>query len=194
MEEEAMDDIEIRIARAEDAAAVQRIYAHYVKNSAVTFDGEDEAPSVEALRAKMLGVLERFPWLVAVRSDDIVGFSYASPFRSRAAYDWTVETTIYLAPEVRARGIGRMLYERLEELLVRQGVQSMCACIAVTDREHDDHLTDASVHFHRAMGYRDIGTFSNCGFKFGQWYGITWMQKDIGPHDGPPCPLVPFSA
>ena len=186
------DGIIIRTARAEDIEPMRTIYEHYVLNSAATFNGPDEVPAPEAFAAKVTRILTRYPWLAAVRDGEVLGFAYAAPYRERAAYAWDVETTIYLHPDVRGRGIGRALYTRLEELLRAQHVRTMYACVTHTDRTDDPNLTDASPRFHEAMGFTVCGTMRACGFKFGRWYDILWFEKKLISGESAPEPFIPF--
>lgn len=182
-------DIEVRIATLDDAPAVAAIYRYYVETSAATF--EYIAPDVDGIRRRMAAVLDRYPYFVAVRDGDVIGFTYASPLRTRPAYDWSCETTIYVSSGGRTSGVGRALYQALEDALKRMGVLSAYACVA---RPHsgDEHLTDASLRFHERMGYAKVGEFADCGNKFGRWYDIVWMKKDFGSHEPDPVPVVLF--
>lgn len=181
-----MDQIVIRRARLEDAKAILAIYGEYVKNTAITF--EYDVPTKEAFRARMEGTLKKYPYLVAEKAGKIVGYAYAGPYYGRAAYDWCAEVTVYLARGVHGQGIGRKLYEALEEALSRMGILNLYACIAVPHGADDEYLTRNSAQFHAHLGYTLCGTFSLCGYKFGRWYDMIWMEKMIGDHrsDQPP--------
>lgn len=168
------DDLVMRLASPEDAQAVHAIYAPYVSHSVATF--EIEPPTVEQMRERIVHVLERYPYLVAEREGRILAFAYASTFRSRPAYDWSVETTIYAAPDAIGTGVAGLIYARLEELLAGMGIRSMYACIADPN--------PASERFHEKCGYVKAGSFTNCGFKHGTWLGITWWEKHIGTFMG----------
>lgn len=185
-------DVVIHPAGAGDIEPMRMIYEYYVLNSAATFNGLDEVPTPEAFAAKVARILNRYPWLAAVRDGEVLGFAYAAPYREREAYDWDVETTIYLHPDIRGRGIGRALYTHLEELLRRQHVRTMYACVTHTDRTDDPNLTDASPRFHEAMGYSVCGTMRTCGWKFGRWYDILWFEKKLTSDESSPEPFVPF--
>ncbi|MBQ9119508.1 MAG: N-acetyltransferase [Lachnospiraceae bacterium] len=178
-----MENIIIRGVRTGDAAALLAIYAPYVEKTAITF--EYEVPTVEEFTARIEQISVRYPYLVAEREDGtILGYSYASAFRSRPAYQWAVETTIYLAENARGQGIGRALYAALEKELQAQNALNAYACIAYPCGA-DEHLTDASVCFHEAMGYRMAGRFRQCGYKFGAWYDMVYMEKMLGEHKEP---------
>ena len=122
-----------------------------------------------------------------------IGYIYASPFKERDAYDWAVETSIYVKQGYAGQGYGRRLHDELERLLKAQNILSMYACIAYTEQE-DEHLTNNSMHFHAHMGYALTAKFPRCGYKFNKWYDIIWMHKEIGSHDGPPTPIIPVTA
>ena len=184
-------DIRIRMARQEDAAALLDIFTPYVLQTAVAFNYEP--PTLEEFSATMADRLRRYPYLVARRGKEVVGYAYASPFKTRAAYDWAVETSIYVKQGQTGTGCGRRLYEALERILKAQHILSMYACIACTDRE-DKHLTSNSPDFHAHMGYELTARFPKCGYKFGKWYDMIWMHKEIGSHNVPPSPLIPITA
>lgn len=169
------------------------IYAPYVERTSVSF--EYDVPSREEFHSRLHRVQSFYPWLVAEAGGRVLGYVYASRFHPRAAYDWSVETSIYLDEHVRGRGLGRRLYDALETCLKAQGVLTAYACIAHAP-EPDEYLDHASILFHERMGYRLTGTFPNCGYKFGRWYGMVWMEKRLVAPDAPeslrPAPLLPF--
>ena len=173
------NEIMIRVATPDDAKALLALYAPYVEQTAITF--EYEVPSVEEFRERIKHTLERYPYLVAEMDGTPVGYAYVSPFKERAAYDWAVETSIYVGMEYKRLGIGRKLYDELERILKQQGILNVNACIAYP-REEDEHLTMDSVHFHERLGYRMVGCFHDCGYKFDRWYDMVWMEKMIGEH------------
>ena len=188
------DGVSVRTAVPDDAAACAAIYAPYVRDTAVTF--ELEPPDAAEIRRRIEKVLLRHPWIVAERGGGIAGFAYASPFRARPAYDRTAETTIYVRGGARGTGVGRRLYGELERLCAAQGILDLEACVAVPApgaAPGDPHLPDASPAFHRRMGYAEVGRFARCGRKFGRWYGVSWMEKTIGPHAPDPPPFVPWT-
>lgn len=182
-----MTDLVIRPASAVDAQALLEIYSWYVRNTAVSFSWEP--PALSEFLSQMKDVMRKYPYLVAERGGDILGYSYAHPFVSRRSYDWSAEVTIYLAPNARRQGIGRALYAVLEDALRRMGVQNLYACIGWTDEE-DEYLTHASPDFHTRMGYRRVGMFRKCGRKFERWYDMIWMEKVIGQHEERPAPFT----
>ena len=181
----------IRDARPADAGALLDIYAWYVRHTAVSF--EYEPPTLEAFRGRMAATTARYPWLVAEEDGRPLGYACAGPFKNRAAYDWSCETTIYLDGNARGRGIGRALYEALEAALGSMGVRNLYACIALADPE-DEYLTLDSPRFHEKMGYAVVGRFHRCASKFGRWYDMVWMEKTIGGHGDGPEAVVPYRA
>ena len=184
-----MEAVTIRPAVPEDAPALLAIYAPYVRETAVTF--EYEIPSPEEFAGRIRRILERYPYLAAQSGDEVLGYACAGPFKERAAYDWSVETTIYLRQDQRGRGLGRRLYGALEALLTAQNVLNCNACIALPQVE-DETLTLASLRFHQRLGYTPAGQFHQCGYKFGRWYHMVWMEKFLGAHSLPPAPFLPF--
>lgn len=181
--------LKIRVAAPGDAAGLLAIYAPYVAETAITF--EYEVPSLGDFRERISRTLERFPYLVAERGGELLGYAYMGVFKDRSAYDWAAETTIYLKRGTFGAGLGRALYTALEKVSAEQNIQNLEACIAYADPE-DAHLTNASVKFHECLGYRLAGRFKKCGFKFGTWYDMVWMEKLLGEHSGNAPAVVPF--
>ena len=171
--------LRIRIATPEDAARLVAIYAPYVEQTAITF--EYEVPSVEEFAGRIEHILEKYPYLVAEAEGEIVGYAYAGTFKARAAYDWSVETTIYVNQKKKRMGIGGKLYAALEEALRAQHILNLNACIGYPQNE-DEYLTKDSEKFHQKLGYRLVGTFHDSGYKFGRWYDMIWMEKMLGEH------------
>lgn len=180
------NEIRIRTVLPTDAEAVLAIYAPYVENTAISF--EWEVPTVEEFRERMWNILQKYPYLVAERDGEIVGYAYAGPFKGRAAYDWAVETTIYVRGDQKHTGVGKRLYAALENALKGQHILNLYACIAYPETE-DEYLTKNSVQFHEHLGYRMVGEFYRCGYKFGRWYNMVWMEKMIGEHTDRPLPV-----
>ena len=172
-------DYSIRMATPDDAQALVEIYDYYVKETAITF--EYETPSVEEFRGRIEKVLQNYPYIVIENGKEILGYAYASTFKPRDAYQWSVELSIYLQKDARRAGLGRMLYEELERRLKDQGILNLYACIGYPDVE-DEHLKLDSVKFHEKLGFSMIGKFNKCGYKFGTWYSMVWMEKLIGEH------------
>ena len=174
----------------EDAAALLAIYAPYVTDTAITF--EYDVPGEAEFAERIRRTLERYPYLVAERGGACVGYAYAGAFKERAAYAWGVETSIYVRRTERRTGVGGKLYAALEEILRMQNVLNLNACIAVP-AQPDRYLTRDSIAFHERCGYRFVGEFYDCGYKFGRWYNMAWMEKHIGAHTAQAAPVKPFA-
>ena len=180
------ETITIRPAKKEDAAELLAIYTPYVKQTAITF--EYEVPSIQEFAKRITDTVQKYPYFVAECGSELVGYAYAGPFKERAAYDWAVETSIYVKMDRRQLGIGKKLYEALEAALQKQGILNVNACIAYPKTE-DEHLTKDSVYFHEKCGYTMVGKFHSCGYKFDRWYDMVWMEKMIGEHKSPQEPV-----
>ena len=167
----------------DDAEELLAIYAPYVRDTAVSF--EYVVPSVEDFADRILQISAKYPYIKAVEDGKIIGYAYANTFKGRKAYDWSVETTVYVRKDAKRNGTGRRLYECLEQSLMKMGVMNMNACIASAKVE-DEFLTNDSMYFHSRMGFTEVGRFHNSGYKFGRWYDMIWMEKLIGSHDAHP--------
>lgn len=180
--------ITVRNAMIEDAERTLEIYSYYVQNTAISF--EYETPALDEWKARMARTMSRYPYLVIEEDGVIQGYSYAGAFVGRAAYDWSCEMTIYLDHNVQKHGMGRMLYEAMEQALKKMGILNLYACIGYPD-EVDEYLTTNSADFHAHLGYTKVGTFHKCGYKFGRWYHMIWMEKIIGEHgENQPLPVL----
>lgn len=174
-----MLNIEIRTAVIEDTEKILNIYSPYVKNTAVSF--EYEPPAADEFRNRIEGILNEYPFLVAVNGDEIIGFAYASRFHTREAFKYSAELSVYIRSDMRKMGVGRKLYNELERLLKEKGILNLYACVAYSENE-DEYLTHDSVIFHEFMGYKTVGKCNKCGIKFGRWYDMLYMEKFIGQH------------
>ncbi|WP_033150295.1 GNAT family N-acetyltransferase [Prevotella sp. RM4] len=172
-------DIIIRDAKVTDAKAIQTIYTPYVETTAITF--EYNVPSEEEFCRRIETVQQKYPWIVAMVNGKVVGYAYASAFKPRDAYQWAIETSIYVDNNNKRSGIGRQLHEALEQRLKMQGILNMNACISFIEPE-DEYLSQDSVRFHERLGYQKVAHFHQCGKKFNRWYDIIWMEKMIGEH------------
>lgn len=182
-------NLHIRTAQISDAEELLKIYKPYIENTAVTF--EYDVPSVEKFAERIKNTLAKYPYLVAEINGRIVGYAYAGVFKDRKAYDWSVETSIYVDLNNHRNGIGRLLYEKLEEILKSQSITNVNACIAYTEHE-DEHLHNDSVRFHEKLGYKTVGIFHKCAYKFDKWYDMVWMEKFIAPHNSKPKNIILF--
>ena len=161
--------IEIRNVQVEDAANLVAIYAPYVEKTAITF--ETQVPTVEDFENRIKKTMKKFPYLVAIEEGQIVGYAYASTYYARAAYDWTVELSVYIQKEARGKGVGTLLYTALEEELTARGFKNFLACIALPN--------PASIALHEKRGYEQVAHFKKVGYKFGTWHDIVWLQKSL---------------
>lgn len=179
--------VAVRDATIADAEQILRIYDYYVKNTAITF--EYDTPSLEAFQERMERTMSRYPYLVIAKDQRIQGYAYAGPFVGRAAYDWSCETTVYLDRNAQKNGMGRKIYEALERKLREMGILNLYACIGYPE-VNDEYLTTNSADFHAHMGFVKVGEFHKCGYKFGRWYHMIWMEKMIGKHGDRQAPVV----
>ena len=170
-----MSSAEIRPAGASDVAAITRIYGDAVANGTASFEIEpppeiEIARRLEALRTK------NFPYLVAERAGVVAGYAYAGPYHARPAYRWTVEDSIYVAPEFQRLGLGRLLLARLIADAEALGFRQMIAVIG-------DSGNAGSIALHAAAGFRHIGAVRSVGFKHGRWLDSVLMQRLLGQGD-----------
>jgi L-amino acid N-acyltransferase YncA len=174
----------LRLAQVADAEALLKVYAPFVASedralSDVSF--EYEVPDVAEFAERIKNISAGYPYIVCEQEGKAIGYVYAHPYIQRAAYQWGAEVTIYLAPAGQGRGLGRVMYTLLEDLLRLQGVVTLYSCITASN-EH-------SVGMHTAMGYKIIGTFNSTGFKHGHWLDMVWMEKVIAQHPKTPQPV-----
>lgn len=180
----------MRSAKTEDAEEILAIYGPYVKKTAITF--EYDIPTLQDFRKRIENTLTRYPYLVATCNGVIIGYAYAGPFHPRAAYQHSAELSIYLSPPCRGQGLGKKLYSALELILLSQHVYNLEACITWAG-ENDPYVPRTSPLFHEHLGFRLVGRFSKCGYKFGRWYDMVWMEKLIGNRPEHPEPFIPYS-
>ena len=174
------DGLRILPAAAADAPAIAEIYGRHVRHGLGTF--EEEPPSVLEIEHRLASVRDAgLPYLVGAAGERILGFAYAAPFRPRAAYRYTVEDSIYVAPEAMGRGVGRALLSAVIEACERLGKRQMIAVIG-------DSANAASIGLHTALGFTRAGVGQALGFKHGRWVDIVWMQRALngGDTDVPP--------
>ena len=157
----------IRFATTADIPRILAIYAPYVENTGYSF--EYTVPTLEEMTHRFESYTKQFPWLVWEEDGVVLGYAYGSAPFERAAYSWCAEVSVYLAPEIHGRGIGRTLYAVLEVLLWKQGYEVIYALITTENQD--------SLHFHSHLGYKTVATFPDCGFKFGRRLGVVWMEK-----------------
>ncbi|HYD21249.1 MAG TPA: GNAT family N-acetyltransferase [Flavipsychrobacter sp.] len=169
----------IRFIEHSDCASVLDIYSWYVQNTVVSF--EYEVPSNEEFLGRIKTHTGKYPWLVCERAGKIIGYAYACDFRFRTAYQWSPEVSIYLSHGEGGKGIGRILYTALFDILRLQGYFNVFGGLAIPN--------EASERLHRSTGFHEIGVFSNIGYKMGDWHGTKWLQLVLQQHvTNPPAP------
>lgn len=173
----------IRITKIEDAKELLDIYRYYVENTSITF--EYDVPSIEEFENRIKSTLLKYPYIVAEEDSKIYGYAYAGAFKGRRAYDWAVETSIYVKNGDSRHGVGTLLYNELEKYLKLQNIINVNACITYPNEKSEE--------FHKRFGYKTIGHFTKCGYKFGKWHDMIWMEKFIGEHVDNPADLISFS-
>jgi phosphinothricin acetyltransferase len=162
----------LRPATDADVAAIATIYSHYVQNGCATF--EIEPPDVAEIARRRAEIAQRgLPYLVAERNDVVLGYAYASPYRPRAAYRFTLEDSIYVHPNHRGEGVGSALLPKLIALCEETGARQMVAVIG-------DNDNPASVRLHTRFGFAHSGVLWSVGFKFGRWLDTILMQRSLG--------------
>jgi len=167
---------------AADADACAEIYAPNVTVGVASF--EEEAPGAAEMQRRIAETSERYPWLVAERDGAVAGYAYGTVHRTRRAYRWVVEVTVYVDARRHRSGIGRELYEALLPLLARQRLQVAVAGITLPN--------DASVALHEAVGFQPVGIYRQLGHKFGAWHDVGWWQARLAPASAEPQePLGP---
>ncbi|MCY4072549.1 MAG: GNAT family N-acetyltransferase [Chloroflexi bacterium] len=169
----------IRLASKKDAPQILEIYSPIVRLTHISF--EHEVPDGSEIAERIAKTLCQYPWLVCEIESRIAGYAYASAFRSREAYQWTTETTVYVHEGYQRRGVSRALYSSLLAILRAQGYRSAIGVIALPNT--------ASIRAHETLGFQEIGTFRNVGFKAGAWRDTGWWQLDLSPAlERPPPP------
>jgi phosphinothricin acetyltransferase len=168
-----MTDILLRAARPGDIPDITHIYAHAVRHGTASFElAPPDTP--EMLRRYRVLTERGYPYLVAQSGGELLGYAYVGAYRTRPAYRWTIENSIYVAPQALRRGVGGALLRRLIETSAAQGFRQMIAVIG-------DSANVASIELHRANGFHMVGTLAHTGFKFGRWLDTVLMQRSLGP-------------
>lgn len=167
--------VRLRPARPDDAAACHAIYAPIVRDTPISF--EIEPPSARALAGR-IEASTRHPWLVCVQAETLLGYAYAGAHRTRAAYRWSAEVSVYASPERRRRGAARALYGALLRILAFQGFHRALAGITLPN--------PASVALHEACGFTPVGVYRQVGFKCGAWHDVGWWERALADPALPP--------
>ena len=171
-------ECDFRLVAKSDAASIAEIYRPIVTSTSISF--EVEPPDASDIERRIQDTLPRYPWLVCEQQGRVVGYAYASRHRPRAAYQWSVETSVYLHADVRRRGIGRGLYVSLLQILTAQGYFNAYAGIALPN--------PGSVGLHESVGFSPIGVYRNIGYKRGAWHRVGMWQCELQPPVATPRP------
>ena len=162
----------VRAATAADAEALAAIYGHHVLHGFGTF--EEDPPSAAEMENRRSAIADRgLPYLVAEETGQVIGFAYAAPFRPRAAYRFTVEDSVYIAPDAMGKGVGKAVLTQVLKACEAFGVRQVIAVIG-------DSGNAGSIGLHRSLGFEHCGVGKSFGFKHGRWVDIVWMQKALG--------------
>lgn len=162
----------LRPSEERDAAAITAIYAHHVLHGVASF--EEVPPDCAEIARRRDAIIERgLPYMVAEREERVVGYCYASPYRTRSAYRFTLEDSIYVDAAVIGRGIGRALLSELIERCAALGYRQMVAVIGGSEQW-------PSIRLHEALGFARVGVLPAVGFKFGGWVDTVLMQRSLG--------------
>ena len=177
----------VRQAEIADAEEILDIYRPYVEDTAITF--EYTPPSIDEMENRIKERKGKYPFLVLENDERILGYAYLSPFKERDAYNWSAETSIYFRCNLRGKGLGTMLLEALEKEAGKMNLLSLDACIAIP-RGKTEYLTLESMKFHEKKGYRTVAHLPSSGYKFGEWFDMIWMEKELGEHTSTPKDVV----
>ncbi|MBR2526627.1 N-acetyltransferase [bacterium] len=175
---EVTNNIKIKPANIEDAQDILNIYSYYVLNTAISF--EYDVPTIQEFKERIRKTLENYPYYVAAINNKIVGYAYAGSFVGREAYKYSAELTIYIDKNYKKQGIGKLLYQKLEEDLKEKGIKNLYACVGIPVKESDEYLDFNSADFHKHLGFKQVGEFHKCGYKFNRRYSMIWLEKIIG--------------
>jgi L-amino acid N-acyltransferase YncA len=174
----------LRLVEPDDAAQIAAIYAPFCLETAISF--ETAAPDQATVRERIRTVGERYPWLVAVsETGDVSGYAYAGKHRERAAYRWSVDCTVYLAPAAKGQGVGTELYRALVKICRYLGYYRAFAGITLPN--------EASVRLHEKIGFQPIGIYRRVGFKLGKWHDVGWWSLDLLPEEAVPSEPRPIA-
>lgn len=170
------NDKKIRLATADDSASILEIYTPYITDTVITF--EYTVPSITEFKERMAHIQGTYPWLVYEISNAVAGYAYASQYREREAYKWSVDFAIYINPEYHGKKIGKALYYALSETLKLQGYYNAYAGVTVPNVKSEG--------LHEAFGFHTIGTYQKVGYKFGCWHDVRWYEISLREHDKSP--------
>lgn len=175
--------IKLRLAKPADSEDILAIYAPYIEKTSFTF--ETDVPSPEAFAKRIGSYLESWPWLVCEVDGTIAGYAYAARYRERVAYQWSVESSVYIHDDHQRKGIARILYSALFKILKRQGFRNVYAVINLPNEK--------SVAFHESLGFSYFATYEQVGYKLGQWKNVGWWRLIVNEFGQEPAAPVLFS-
>ena len=173
----------IRIATTDDAESILKIYAPYIENTSYTF--ETDVPTIESFRERISSYLQNWPWLVCEIDGVIAGYAYGAKHRERVAYQWSVESSVYIHDDYQMMGVARALYTALINILKLQGFRNLYAVINLPN--------DKSVSFHEKLGFEYFATYKSVGYKLGRWKNVGWWQLQLNEYSMEPDPPLKFS-
>jgi phosphinothricin acetyltransferase len=174
----------IRLAQPTDAVAILSIYAPYIRHTSLTF--ETKVPAVADFANRITSYVEHFPWLVYEQDGSVVGYAYASRYRERTAYQWSVECSVYIHKDHQRSGLATKLYTKLFAILKLQGFTTVYAVINLPN--------EPSVSLHERLGFKYFATYEKVGYKLGKWKNVGWWQLTLNEYEDEPAPPVKFSA
>lgn len=166
----------IRLASLADSASILDVYAPFITDTVITF--EYDIPTVAEFGKRITNIQKKYPWLVCEVNGVVVGYAYASEYRERVAYDWSVDFTIYIKPEYHRKNIGKALYSALVEILILQGYYNAYAGVTIPN------INSESIH--QSLGFKAIGVYQNVGYKFGKWLDTKWFELIMQDHSTSP--------
>ena len=173
----------IRIATTDDSESILKIYAPYIENTSYTF--ETEVPTIDSFKKRVSSYLQDWPWLVCEIDGVIAGYAYGARHRERVAYQWSLESSVYIHDDYQRRGVARALYTALISILRLQGFRNLYAVINLPN--------DKSVSFHEKLGFEYFATYKNVGYKLGKWKNVGWWQLQLNEYSMEPESPVKFS-
>lgn len=171
--------IEIRDVIKEDSNKILDIYKYYIINTAITF--EEKVPTLDEFTNRIINIKKTNPYICILENGVIKGYAYSHEYYGRDAYKFSNEISIYIDKDSKGKGYGKKLYLELEKRLKESGITNLYSCIAHIDKE-DEYLTNGSEIFHNHLGFKRVGLFTKCGYKFNRWYDVIWMEKIINIH------------
>jgi len=173
----------IRTATPDDSESILKIYAPYIEKTSYTF--ETEVPTVDSFKERISSYLKNWPWLVCELDGVIAGYAYGTRHRERVAYQWSIESSVYVHDDYQRMGVARAIYTALINILKLQGFRNLYAVINLPN--------DKSVSFHEKLGFEYFATYKNVGYKLGRWKNVGWWQLQLNEYSLEPEPPMNFS-